>query len=547
MVGALALGVPYGALQNLTLLIAFARVPSAGIPTASAVWNIGFDAGTATGAVVVGAVAAASSFGRRSWWCWSCWWSSSRSPRVSRRADRRDNDRVTPQGVIWDLGNVLIDWQPHAAVAAGLGDQEATRFFAAEDFDFSSFNHALDAGGTWEQSAAELGRTHPHWAEHAAAYYTNFEHSLVGEVPGTVEIVRELNAAGVPMFGLTNWPHELGRMPPAGSSSSGCSTAWWCPAPRGSPSPTRRSSRSRSAGPGSRPRTAASSMTSVVNVDAAVAFGMAASSSAAPTPCGAGCASGAASLGPVSRAAGPRHRPRGRGLARAARARGGRWLAGNGRRPGRRLLRGGGRTVRQPVNTLSNLGFVVAGLAIAVRLVGPGGWHGHDARRPGLARPTPAWWCCSGRPAWRCTRPSRAGRSPRHAEHVPRGGVRRAYAAMRRGRGPCSWPLSFVVCLAACVLVGTYAGRSRWSVPGNLAFGAFLLSPRWCSSASTPQRTPRPRPALAGRRGGSLARVRGLEHRQGPGASAGRARSTRATASGTCCAQCRRTACSGST
>ena len=63
LAGALALGVPYGALQNLTLLIAFAKVPSTGIPTASAVWNIGFDAGTATGAVMVGAVAAASSFG----------------------------------------------------------------------------------------------------------------------------------------------------------------------------------------------------------------------------------------------------------------------------------------------------------------------------------------------------------------------------------------------------------------------------------------------------------------------------------------------------
>ena len=62
VVGALVLGVPYGALQNLTLLIAFARVPAAGIPTASAVWNIGFDAGTATGSVVVGALAAALSF-----------------------------------------------------------------------------------------------------------------------------------------------------------------------------------------------------------------------------------------------------------------------------------------------------------------------------------------------------------------------------------------------------------------------------------------------------------------------------------------------------
>ena len=51
--GALALGISYGALQNLALLIAFAHVPAPGIPTASAVWNIGFDAGTAAGAVMV--------------------------------------------------------------------------------------------------------------------------------------------------------------------------------------------------------------------------------------------------------------------------------------------------------------------------------------------------------------------------------------------------------------------------------------------------------------------------------------------------------------
>lgn len=62
LAGALALGIPYGALQNLTLLIAFARVPAPGIPTASALWNIGFDAGTATGAVTVGALAATWSF-----------------------------------------------------------------------------------------------------------------------------------------------------------------------------------------------------------------------------------------------------------------------------------------------------------------------------------------------------------------------------------------------------------------------------------------------------------------------------------------------------
>jgi 2-haloacid dehalogenase len=112
-------------------------------------------------------------------------------------------------GVIWDLGNVLIDWQPHAAVAAGLGADEATRFLAADDFDFMAFNHELDAGGTWEDAEAELRRTHPHWAEHAAAYRAHFPAALVGEIPGTVDIVRELSAAGVPMWGLTNWPDEF--------------------------------------------------------------------------------------------------------------------------------------------------------------------------------------------------------------------------------------------------------------------------------------------------------------------------------------------------
>jgi 2-haloacid dehalogenase len=114
-----------------------------------------------------------------------------------------------PRGVVWDLGNVLIDWQPHAALTVALGEEEATRFLSADDFDFMAFNHALDAGATWDEREAELRTSHPHWVEHAAAYRANFRSSLVGEVPGTVDIVRELSRAGVPMWGLTNWSHEF--------------------------------------------------------------------------------------------------------------------------------------------------------------------------------------------------------------------------------------------------------------------------------------------------------------------------------------------------
>jgi 2-haloacid dehalogenase len=115
----------------------------------------------------------------------------------------------SPSGVVWDLGNVLIDWDPSAAIAAGVGPDEARRFLSADDFDFMAFNHGPDSGGSWDEAEAAVRRTHPHWVEHALAYRAHFPDSLVGEVPGTVDILRDLHAAGVPMWGLTNWSDEL--------------------------------------------------------------------------------------------------------------------------------------------------------------------------------------------------------------------------------------------------------------------------------------------------------------------------------------------------
>nr|WP_185992510.1 MFS transporter [Janibacter cremeus] len=62
LLGVLCVGISYGALQNLTLLLAFASVSRRDYGTASAVWNIGFDAGTGLGSVLVGAIAAGASF-----------------------------------------------------------------------------------------------------------------------------------------------------------------------------------------------------------------------------------------------------------------------------------------------------------------------------------------------------------------------------------------------------------------------------------------------------------------------------------------------------
>jgi 2-haloacid dehalogenase len=54
-----------------------------------------------------------------------------------------------------------------------------------------------------------VASSHPHWHEHATSYISNFARSLLGPVDDNVAVLRDLHSAGVPLFALTNWSHEL--------------------------------------------------------------------------------------------------------------------------------------------------------------------------------------------------------------------------------------------------------------------------------------------------------------------------------------------------
>lgn len=63
LVAVVVVGIGYGTLQNLTLLVALSRVTSRDYGRASAIWNVGFDAGTGLGSVLLGVVATSWGFG----------------------------------------------------------------------------------------------------------------------------------------------------------------------------------------------------------------------------------------------------------------------------------------------------------------------------------------------------------------------------------------------------------------------------------------------------------------------------------------------------
>ncbi|HET7476435.1 MAG TPA: HAD-IA family hydrolase [Dermatophilaceae bacterium] len=111
--------------------------------------------------------------------------------------------------MVFDLGNVLIRWDPAPAIGQAVGPEEAQRFLADTSFDFLAWNHHQDAGRDWE-SAESMGiASHPHWEPHIRGYRKHFVSSLLGEVEGTAAIVSELHSAGVRLYGLTNWSAEL--------------------------------------------------------------------------------------------------------------------------------------------------------------------------------------------------------------------------------------------------------------------------------------------------------------------------------------------------
>jgi 2-haloacid dehalogenase len=110
--------------------------------------------------------------------------------------------------VIFDLGGVLIDWNPRYLYRKIFNSDEEIEWFL-KNICTSDWNEELDAGRSFEEATKELAEQHPQYAEAIFAWHHRWPETLKGEIADTVEILKNIKQKNHHrLYALTNWSHE---------------------------------------------------------------------------------------------------------------------------------------------------------------------------------------------------------------------------------------------------------------------------------------------------------------------------------------------------
>ena len=110
--------------------------------------------------------------------------------------------------IIFDLGAVLIDWNPRYMYRTIFSDEAEMEKFLAE-ITTSDWNEEQDAGRPLHEATHLLVQQFPEHEENIRAFYGRWEEMLGDAFHDTVEIFRQLKESGkYNIYALTNWSAE---------------------------------------------------------------------------------------------------------------------------------------------------------------------------------------------------------------------------------------------------------------------------------------------------------------------------------------------------
>jgi len=112
---------------------------------------------------------------------------------------------------VFDLGGVLIDWNPRYLYRQLLDDDTAIQEFF-DEVGFGEWNLRQDRGRAFAEAVDDLAGRYPHRADLIRAYPERYPETVGGPIQGTVEILRALHDKGYPLYALSNWSAETFAM-----------------------------------------------------------------------------------------------------------------------------------------------------------------------------------------------------------------------------------------------------------------------------------------------------------------------------------------------
>jgi len=110
---------------------------------------------------------------------------------------------VTPEAVIFDIGNVLTRWQPEAFYDRVIGEERRRALFAA--VDLHHMNDLIDEGALFRETIYEWAGRYPAWGPEVRMWYDRWIELASPRIEGSIRLQRALRAKGVPVFALTNF------------------------------------------------------------------------------------------------------------------------------------------------------------------------------------------------------------------------------------------------------------------------------------------------------------------------------------------------------
>lgn len=116
---------------------------------------------------------------------------------------------MTIKAMIFDLGGVLLDWNPLALYKKHFphfSDAEIKAFF--DEVNFLAWNLEQDRGRSFDEGVADLSARFPHRAALIRAYHEYWPDCIGGAIDGTVRILERFSGNGLKMIGLTNFSSE---------------------------------------------------------------------------------------------------------------------------------------------------------------------------------------------------------------------------------------------------------------------------------------------------------------------------------------------------